>query len=230
VPAIVAVSVVVAVDRRFRGSAIIIDERKTGAQAGQRRISLDMKLVDGQVRAVDQPVLPAERHRPQEQPLEQLGVDEPPRLGVADRLVHRQPLREPVAKEAADVHAHRGDPQQLSHRADPLQRADQHQPDQHDRIDRRTPHISGVVRNRLPRARTPKSTSASSRRSRSSAGTSSSRQTISTCNVATCPFTGPIASPEGSGSGGRRRRSTMGLKKTAVASKVELGKVAAVQA
>ena len=71
--------------RRSRGNvaAVVFDRRQAGAQAGQRGVGLDMKAIDGQVRAVDQAVLPAQRDRPQEQPLKQLGVDEPPGLRVA---------------------------------------------------------------------------------------------------------------------------------------------------
>src|SRR3954470_13869572 len=120
-----------------------------GTTSGQRGVGLNVKAVDRQMRTVDQTVLPAQRHAAQEQPLKQPGVHEPSRVGVADRLMHRQPLAEPVTKKATDVDAQRSDPQQLAHRVDPLQCADQHQLDQHDRIDRRAPHIRRVVRRRL---------------------------------------------------------------------------------
>jgi hypothetical protein len=122
---------------------------KARAQARKRRVGLDVEPVDRQVRPVDQAVLATQRDRPQEQPLEQLRIDEPPRLGVTDRLMHRQALAEPIAQEAADVHAQRGDTQKLAHRPDPLKRADQHQLHQHDRIDRRAPHIDRVIPRRL---------------------------------------------------------------------------------
>src|SRR3954453_19300438 len=111
--------------------------------------------------------------------------------------MHRQPLAEPVTQETANVDAHRGPPQPLAHRVDPLQRADQHQLDQHDRIDRRTPHLDGVIRRASARTN-PQSPTPPTPRNRAPAGTNSSTQTISTSNVAACPFAGPIAIPKGS--------------------------------
>jgi hypothetical protein len=59
----------------------------------------------------------------------------------------------------------------------PVQRADQHQLDQHNRIDRRPAQLGRVVRRRLDPHELPIATTASNRRSRSSAATSSSKQT-----------------------------------------------------
>jgi hypothetical protein len=141
---------------RFRGSArrsrrnvAVLDGRKAGAQAGQRSVGLDIKPIDRQVRAIDHAVLATQRHQPQKQPLEQLGVDESPRLGVTDRLIHRQSLHQPVAKETADIDPHPSHPQQLTHRVDPLKHTDQHQLDQHDRIDRRAPNSQRIAGRRL---------------------------------------------------------------------------------
>jgi len=145
------VTVAVVRCRRLRANVLLagLNRGQAAAQAGQRSVGLDVKPVDRQVRAIDQAVLAAQRHRPQEQPLKQRRVDEPPRLGMADRLVHRQPLAESVAQKPPDVDAHRRDSQQLAHRVDALQRADQHQLDQHDRIDRRATDIQRVIPRRL---------------------------------------------------------------------------------
>jgi hypothetical protein len=104
-----------------------------------------VEAVERQVRAVEQVVLAAERQRAQKQPLEQPPVDEAARLGVRKRLMRGQPLAEAVTDEAAQVEPQRRHPQQLPDRADPLERGRDHQLHQHDRIDRRTPDILGVI-------------------------------------------------------------------------------------
>ena len=107
-----------------------------------------MKGIDGEVGAVEQLVLGAERDAAQKQALEQLAIDKAARVCLGDRLMGGQALTEPVAEKAAQVEAQRRHPQQLTHRPDPLQRARQHQLHQHDRVDRGAAKRVRVVRPR----------------------------------------------------------------------------------
>ena len=129
--------------RRFAG-----DRFQARAQAPQRRIGLGVEAVDGEMAALDQPVLLAQRNRAQEQPLEHLAISEALRLRLRDRLVRWQPLTQPVAEKQAQIETEIRDPQQLPHRPDPLQRPGDHQLQQHARIDRRPPDTLAVIRPR----------------------------------------------------------------------------------
>jgi hypothetical protein len=97
---------------------------------------------------LDQPVLLAQSDAVEEEPLEDVAIGEALRLRLRDRLVGGQLLGERVAEEQAQIEPQRRDPQQLAHRADPLQRPGQHQLQQHRRIDRRPPDTLGVIRPR----------------------------------------------------------------------------------
>ncbi len=101
--------------------------REARAQARQRRIRLSVEAVDRQMRPLDQPVLPAQLERTQEQTLEQSRIDETAGVCVRQRLMHRQLLGQAIAEEAAQVEAHPRLAQQLARRTNPLPRARHHQ-------------------------------------------------------------------------------------------------------
>jgi hypothetical protein len=81
------------------------------AQTRKRRVRLRMEAVDREMRTLDQPVLLAQLKRAQEQTLEQRRIDETACVSMRERLVHQQPLAQPVAEEAAQIEAHARLPQ-----------------------------------------------------------------------------------------------------------------------
>ena len=121
-------------------------EHQARAQARKRRVRLGVEAIDRDVRALDQAVLLAQLERAQKEALEQRRIDEAAAVGVRERLVDGQPLGEAVAEEAAQIQAHARLAQQLPRRADPLERTGDHQLDEHDRVDRGSANLLGVVR------------------------------------------------------------------------------------
>src|SRR5207244_12943151 len=128
---------------------------EASAQAPERRVRLGMEAVDREMAALDQPVLLAQGDRVQKEALEHAAVGEALRLRLRDRLVRRQPLAQSVTEKQAQIEAEIRYPQQLTHRADPLQPPDDHQLQQHRRIDRRTADPIAVVRTRRRSHETP---------------------------------------------------------------------------
>jgi uncharacterized protein YbjT (DUF2867 family) len=68
---------------------IAVDHLKLSSQALQRRVGLDMRPINNQPRAVQQPRLPTRREYPREQLLEHRRVREPHALRITERRVMR---------------------------------------------------------------------------------------------------------------------------------------------
>ena len=115
---------------------VALDHRELGAQARKRRIGLDVGGVDDEAAAAEQSVFAAAGEHLGEELLEHRAAGKAHAVGVAERGVVGQALREAVAEEAPDREVALGHPQGLAHRRETLDRRDQKQLDEHDRIDR----------------------------------------------------------------------------------------------
>ena len=115
---------------------VVLDHGELCAQALERGIGLDVGGVDDEAAAVEQSTLAAAGEHLGEQLLEHRAAGKAHAVGVAERRVMGQALREPIAEKAPDREVALSHPQGLAHRAKALDRRDQEQLDQDDRIDR----------------------------------------------------------------------------------------------
>lgn len=125
--------------------AVTVDDGQLGAQALQRRVRLDMRGVNQQPAAADEPRVGALAQHTRKQLLKHRRLREAAALRVTERRVMRQRLSQPEPQKQPDRQIRARRPQQLAHRVAATPRQHQRELDQHDRIKRRTTGPAGHI-------------------------------------------------------------------------------------